>query len=73
MLASSNFSGQLSTTFHSSVFMQRLIELCSSGRGSSGAGRQAQATPYTHTHSVIHNYIPPLTGDAHTSPQAISP
>lgn len=31
VLASSDFSGQLSTTFHSGVFMQGLIELAVSG------------------------------------------
>lgn len=31
MLAGSDFSGQLSTTFHSGVFMQGLIELAVSG------------------------------------------
>lgn len=40
MLAGSDFSGQLSTTFHSSVFMRRLIELRCVGRGSTE--RQAQ-------------------------------
>lgn len=71
VLAGSDFSGQLSTTFHSSVFMQRLIELCSVGRGSTGAGWHSQADGLhhtgTHTLNYRHKYTPQLTCYAHTS------
>lgn len=70
VLAGSDFSGQLSTTFHSSVFMQRLIELCSVGRGSPGAGRNSQADraydTHAHARSVIDTDIPLNSHFMHT-------
>lgn len=77
MLAGSDFSGQLSTTFHSSVFMQRLIELCSVRRGSAGAGRHSPAAraytahaythSHAHTHSIIDTNIPLNSHVMHTT------
>lgn len=60
MLAGSDFSGQLSTTFHSGVFMQVLIEQAVSGgalQEQAGRASQPEATPHTHTY--LHKYTPP--------------
>ena len=65
MLAGSDFSGQLSTTFHSGVFMQGLIELAVSGgalQEQAGRASLTEATPHythTHTHTIIYTNIPP--------------
>ena len=64
MLAGSDFSGQLSTTFHSGVFMQGLIELAVSGgalQEQAGRASLTEATPHythTHTHNYLHKYTP---------------
>ena len=71
MLAGSDFSGQLSTTFHSGVFMQGLIELAVSGgalQEQAGRASLTEATPhYTHTHTHTHTQLstqiyPPMLG-----------
>ena len=62
MLAGSDFSGQLSTTFHSGVFMQGLIELAVLGgalQEQAGTASLTEATPHTHTHTIIYTNIPP--------------
>ena len=59
MLAGSDFSGQLSTTFHSGVFMQGLIELAVLGgalQEQAGTASLTEATPHTHTHNYLHKY-----------------
>ena len=60
MLAGSDFSGQLSTTFHSGVFMQGLIELAVLGgalQEQAGTASLTEATPHTHTHTHLSTQI----------------
>ena len=62
MLAGSDFSGQLSTTFHSGVFMQGLIELAVLGgalQEQAGTASLTEATPHTHTQLSTQIYHPP--------------
>lgn len=68
MLAGSDFSGQLSTTFHSGVFMQGLIELAVLGgalQEQAGTASLTEATP--HTHTIIYTNIPPTPHVRHTA------
>lgn len=61
MLAGSDFSGQLSTTFHSGVFMQVLIEQAVSGgalQEQAGRASLTEATPHTHTHTSTQIHPP---------------